>query len=146
MQEDAGLSVGQLWQDAEQESIFDEIAVIVLLGKTMTAVDRISSDLGDVIMFTGDTGEQWKMHHLRGGYATVYLDDIAGDLNDLVGTPITMAELVTNRGNPKDPEWHDSSTWTFYKLATVKGYVTIRWYGTSNGWYSEDVSFHQIAH
>ncbi len=72
--------------------------------------------------------------------------DIVGDLSDLIGVPLLMAEEVTNEQdvNPDGveiPDFQDSFTWTFYKLATIKGYVTISWYGESNGYYNESVSF-----
>jgi hypothetical protein len=72
----------------------------------------------------------------------VDIDDICGDINCLLNTPITMAEESGESG--RDENHWDSYTWTFYKLATVKGYVTIRWYGTSNGYYSESVDFVRI--
>ena len=50
-----------------------------------------------------------------------------------------MAEEVTHEST--NTEYGDSQTYTFYKFATVKGYVTVRWYGTSNGYYSESVDF-----
>lgn len=57
-----------------------------------------------------------------------------------------MAEEITNERNVnpegvKIPGYQDSFTWTFYKLATIKGYVTLSWYGESNGYYNESVSF-----
>lgn len=72
--------------------------------------------------------------------------DIAGDLNDLIGTPLLLAEEITNEQNVnpegvKIPEYQESFTWTFYKLATIKGSVTLSWYGSSNGYYNESVSF-----
>lgn len=74
--------------------------------------------------------------------------DIVGDREDVIGTPILLAEEVTHENdNPEDikvPEYQDSFTWTFYKLSTIKGSITIRWYGESNGYYSESVEFTKI--
>ena len=111
-----------------------------LLGKTLSSIEVIENEQ---IKFHCTDGESFLMYHDQDCCETVTIEDIVGDLDDLVGYPITMAEEATSNENPKD-DYHDSFTWTFYKLATVKGYVTIRWYGESNGYYSESVDFKKI--
>ena len=74
----------------------------------------------------------------------VHIESIVGDLNDLVGQTILKAEVSKSFEAPSDityadGETPDSETWTFYKLASIKGYVDIRWFGSSNGYYSEEV-------
>lgn len=108
-------------------------------------VQKGGGDNSDNIIFTMDTGEKYIMMHKPDCCETVEIIDICGEINDIIETPILMAEVSEsdNKNSDSDPlSAHDESwTWTFYKLATVKGYVTIRWYGTSNGYYSESVSW-----
>lgn len=117
--------------------------ISVLLGKVLTSIDVDNSQ--DEILFKTKDGDTYKMYHEQNCCESVNIDDISGDLDDLLNSPITLAEEVTNQDDvgPKD-DYAYSYTWTFYKLATVKGYVNIKWYGESNGYYSESVDFEKI--
>ena len=113
-----------------------------LLGKTLTA---IKVEL-DEIIFTRDDGQRLRMYHPQDCCEDVRVEEVIGDINDLIGSTLLMAEEVksedeTPPGIPPKPLKNKGATftWTFYKFATIKGYVTIRWYGTSNGYYSEEV-------
>jgi hypothetical protein len=111
-----------------------------LIGKTLVRVERQGDD---AIEFQDADGTLYRMWHSQHCCENVTVDDIAGDLNDLVGTPILKAEESTSETTPEGLEARggESETWTFYHLATINGYVTIRWYGESNGYYSESVDF-----
>ena len=80
------------------------------------------------------------MYHCQDCCECASIEDIVGNIEDLKGSPILMAEEVSE----DDPNACDLGMWTFYKLATIKGYVTIRWYGTSNGYYSVSVNFERV--
>lgn len=77
----------------------------------------------------------------------VRIEDIDGDLDDLLKGPILKAEEVSSSDpafyKPDTVSDEESFTWTFYKLVNNAGYLTIRWLGTSNGYYSESVTFEE---
>lgn len=118
--------------------------VSCLLGHVLGSIEHRQNTsragTGDELIFR-IAGAEFCMWHDQDCCESVTLDDIAGDLGDLVGFPLTMAEEVSSEppdGHEPDPE---SETWTFYKFATIQGSVTLRWYGSSNGYYSERVDF-----
>ena len=113
-----------------------------LKGKTIVKIEGMEKDSGCVEFFCSD-GTKYVMDHEQDCCESVYLEDVCGDKEDLLNSPILLAEEVQNADGPALNEYEESWTWTFYKIATIKGTVTLRWYGASNGYYSEEVDFHK---
>lgn len=111
-------------------TIFDD-----LIGKTLSRAYVSDTEENEALMLQLENDSTVRFMHHQSCCESVYIEDIEGDLDDLVGSPILQAEEVTEEN--EDAEY---GMWTFYKFATAKGRVTIRFYGSSNGYYSVGVS------
>lgn len=111
-----------------------------LVGQTLTNV--VTDDT--TIDFYADGGVKYLMYHDQCGGERVWLDDVVGDLADILDSPIVVAEEVWS-GNPSPvSEYDDSYTWTFDKIRTINGSISLKWCGSSNGYYSESVDFARV--
>lgn len=122
-----------------------DVEIKTLVGKTLIKIVGKKGD--DTITFDAADGSEFVMYHRQDCCESVSVEDICGNPDDLVGTPILSAEESSSDQNPEgvvSEYTPESQTWTFYRIATVKGSVVIRWLGTSNGYYSEGVTFAQI--
>lgn len=88
------------------------------------------------LTFYFTNGNSLAFYHNQECCEFTYIEDIAGSLDDLLNHPLLECSIETNQSEFKN----GSATWTFYKFSTIKGSVTIRWYGESNGYYSEYVT------
>lgn len=112
-----------------------------LIGETVKTIEGAKAGSEQVTLET-ESGRSFRFYHEPGCCESVQLNEVVGNVDDLIGSPITMAEESSNSDDK--PEDADSWTWTFYRLATLKGYVTMRWLGESNGYYAEDVTFEEV--
>lgn len=109
-----------------------------MLGLTFVEVTGSVGD-GEMTFVTAD-GQRFMFAHQQDCCESVSIEDICGDLQDLVGEPLLRAEESEGLSPVEfDETEHESVTWTFYRFATRKGYVDVRWLGESNGYYSEGV-------
>lgn len=97
----------------------------------------------DEVIFNTSCGRQFKMYHEQCCCESVWIEDVCGDVGDLINSQVVHFEERTNEGDEesdnKPNEYCESFTWTFYDIQTLKGCVTVRWLGESNGYYSESV-------
>ena len=116
-----------------------------LIGQTMVSVENVD---GRELLFTAVDGKKYKLHHDQDCCESVGIESVVGDLSDLFGEPLLIAEESTSKEHPAgytQSQYEESFTWTFYKFATRKGYVDVRWFGESNGYYSESVDFDMVT-
>lgn len=117
-----------------------------ILGKTIKEISG-AEQYSDIISLKFTDGTHADFFHEQSCCEQVKVEEIIGDIEDLIGSPLLVAEEITNIDNSELLESkrldEDSYcyTWTFYKFSTIKGSITIRWLGTSNGCYSERVTF-----
>ena len=110
------------------------------INKTVLAIEGGKVDDDEMVLVFSD--KKLTFCHLQDCCENVRIVDVDGDINDLIGVPLLMCEAVSSEGygEEREREYEDNShTWTFYKFATINGYVTVRWLGESNGYYSEEV-------
>lgn len=117
-----------------------EQQIAVLKGKIITSINWYFEE-DRKVLFTCDDGSQWLMYHRQDCCESVYLEDVVGDRDDLLNSVVVDAYETTDCHGGRGDD--DSHTWTFYTIQTLKGAVTLRWYGSSNGYYSESVDFEQ---
>ena len=110
--------------------------------KTFTEIRGMESGSYEVHFKTRSA--TYRMYHEPDCCESVYLDDVCGDPSGLIGTPILGAYYGDSSGVKAKSESDESFTWTFYRFATIKGTVTLKWYGTSNGYYSECVNIERL--
>jgi len=144
---------------------YDEVPFEQLKGKTISEMTGCWVGSEEIEFYTKD-GQHFRLTYHQECCASCSVEEIVGDVRDLIGSPILLAEDVSS----KEPDeatlaerrseyekygknyhyttfdhflssQYESETWCFYKLSTIKGSVTIRWYGSSNGCYSESATF-----
>lgn len=128
--------------DKKGDSNMKYIGIEALAGLTLKDIKLEGEAVPTTeIRFVTECGREFKMYHEQDCCEDVELEEVIGDLDRLIGTPLLTAE---ERTQSEEDDW-GSCTWTFYELATVKGYVTLRWFGQSNGYYAEGVSVVEVT-
>ena len=72
---------------------YDDLNIDVLTGKVLVRAVKIGED---VLEFEDTAGDVYQLYHEQDCCESVYIEDINGDLANLVGTTIIVAEEVSN--------------------------------------------------
>ena len=112
-----------------------------LTGKTLVKVTKSE----DNMTFECSDGTKYNMYHGQDCCERVYIEDITDGWEAMLTEAKVISAYESSNRNLTPPagRGYESYTWTFYRIITDKGCVVIRWFGESNGYYSEGVSFYE---
>jgi len=118
-----------------------------MIGQTFAKVVHVNDGSDDFLRFIKMDGTTYEFYYDHDCCAGCTIEDIVGNLEDLQDSPLLKVEESSNCEDPPSSNdgYPDSYTWTYYKFGTIKGYVDVRWYGSSNGYYSESVSLRKLG-
>lgn len=104
--------------------------------KVIFSVEGLESQSSEVKFIFTD-GSSFRLYHAQDCCEDVFLEDW-GDIDpkELAGGVLCEFEKATK----DNPEYWGDQLWTFYNVRTSRGDVSLRWNGTSNGYYSVSVS------
>lgn len=108
-----------------------------IIGLTVAAIEG-GEEGSDKVIFRFTDGNVITMLHDQDCCEEVRIYETDGDIQDLVGGVVVQFDESTSEDNAPD-DCCESWTWTFYNIATARGFVNMRWLGESNGYYSEAV-------
>lgn len=106
-------------------------------GKKIISTSDIRRNV-DEVLFTFEDGSRLRIFHQQDCCENVYLDDFEGSEADLVNQLLVSAESPS--GEFEDSIDGGVVQWTFYNFRTTKGDLSLRWIGSSNGYYSTSMS------
>lgn len=108
-----------------------------LVGKTF---DRVLVK-DDGIEFISDSGgDSFSLYHEQDCCEHVWIESIDGDLAQFLPGEEILEAYESYNGDSPPPGYgsvDDSYTWSFYTIRTMLDTFVIRFFGTSNGYYSE---------
>ena len=129
----------------EQISNAEHVDFEDLKGLTITKVEMLISDAKwqknydnqiNQVLLTMSDGSRYLLYHEQDCCEDVYLEQIIGYPEHLIGSEILEAKTESDEfGDMGD----DVTELTFHHVKTAKGTVVFKWNGSSNGYYNMGV-------
>jgi hypothetical protein len=105
-----------------------------IIGATIQEVTGCERE-SKCVTFLTDRGTL-RLLHRQNCCESVHLEDANGDISDLIGGVVSVAE---ERSNQEGERGEYRTKYTFYTIRTTKGDLDLRWIGKDNGYYGVSV-------
>ena len=111
-----------------------------MIGEVLTNVDIGDRDEG--VLFTCQSGKQFRMYHDQDCCESVGIEDQSGDFHKLIGKKLVYVGETDGKSGEND---YGTFTDTEYTFKVDDHTVIVKWHGESNGYYSESVCLVELT-